>query len=158
MSMRSPRHLYINYFAPIFSKFHMSLQVKEVSWDASLGGHTMDSRLLEYFVDVFNQEIGSGVDIRDSPKALAKLKKQVKRTKEVLSANTEAMLSVEGLYDNRDFRFINRPFTELFLLGLVSNILVYSNELYIHLKHLNENHDFLFFYFVIQDCDYSKEV
>lgn len=90
-------------------------QVKEVSWDASLGGHTMDSRLLEYFVDVFNQEIGSGVDIRDSPKALAKLKKQVKRTKEVLSANTEAMLSVEGLYDNRDFRTVitRKKFEEL---------------------------------------------
>lgn len=90
-------------------------QVKEVSWDASLGGHTMDSRLLEYFVDLFNQEIGGGVDIRDSPKALAKLKKQVKRTKEVLSANTEAMLSVEGLYDNRDFRTVitRKKFEEL---------------------------------------------
>ncbi|KAI5072480.1 hypothetical protein GOP47_0012586 [Adiantum capillus-veneris] len=90
-------------------------QVKEVSWDASLGGLTMESRLLEYVVDLFNKEIGGGIDLRDSPKALAKLKKQVKRTKEILSANTEAILSVEGLHDNRDFRTViaRKKFEEL---------------------------------------------
>ncbi|MCO5583506.1 hypothetical protein L7F22_037417 [Adiantum nelumboides] len=90
-------------------------QVKEVSWDASLGGLTMESRLLEYAVDLFNKEIGGGIDLRAFPKALAKLKKQVKRTKEILSANTEAILSVEGLHDNRDFRTVisRKKFEEL---------------------------------------------
>eukprot|EP00250_Pteridium_aquilinum_P012505 c20765_g2_i1 orf=168-2876(-) len=90
-------------------------QVKEVSWDASLGGYTMEKRLLEYCVDLFNQEIGGGIDIRNFPKALAKLKKQVKRTKEILSANTEATLSVEGLHDDRDFRTVitRKKFEEL---------------------------------------------
>lgn len=90
-------------------------QVKEVSWDASLGGYTMELRLLEHFVDLFNKEIGGGVDLRKFPKAMAKLKKQVKRTKEILSANTEAMLSVEGLHDNRDFRTLitRKKFEEL---------------------------------------------
>ncbi|KAH7290771.1 hypothetical protein KP509_30G063000 [Ceratopteris richardii] len=90
-------------------------QVKEVSWDASLGGYTMELRLLEHFVDIFNKEIGDGVDLRNFPKALAKLKKQIKRTKEILSANTEAVLSVEGLHDNRDFRapITRRKFEEL---------------------------------------------
>ena len=64
----------------------------------------MELRLMEHFADLFNREIGGGVDIRKFPKALAKLKKQVKRTKEILSANSEALLSVEGLHDDRDFR------------------------------------------------------
>ncbi|XP_034893846.1 heat shock 70 kDa protein 17 [Populus alba] len=79
-------------------------QVKDVRWDPELGGQTMESRLVEYFADEFNKQVGNGVDVRKFPKAMAKLKKQVKRTKEILSANTVAPISVESLYDDRDFR------------------------------------------------------
>lgn len=81
-------------------------QVKDVRWDASLGGHMMELRLVEYFADLFNKQLGDGTDIRRFPKAMAKLKKQVKRTKEILSANTEAILSVEAIHDDRDFRSV----------------------------------------------------
>lgn len=64
----------------------------------------MELRLVEYFADEFNKQLGNGFDVRTSPKAMAKLKKQVKRTKEILSANTVAPISVESLYDDRDFR------------------------------------------------------
>eukprot|EP00897_Mesotaenium_endlicherianum_P006776 jgi/Mesen1/6126/ME000313S05248 len=79
-------------------------QVKGVRWDADLGGQSMEARLLEHFADEFAAKVGGGVDIRASAKAMAKLKKEVKRTKEVLSANTEAPLNVEGLYHDIDFR------------------------------------------------------
>ncbi|KAJ8747809.1 hypothetical protein K2173_006989 [Erythroxylum novogranatense] len=79
-------------------------QVKDVRWDAVLGGQNMESRLVEFFADEFNKQVGNGVDVRKSPKAMAKLKKQVKRTKEILSANTAAPISVESLYDDLDFR------------------------------------------------------
>ncbi|KAK9285864.1 hypothetical protein L1049_025065 [Liquidambar formosana] len=79
-------------------------QVKDVRWDPELGGQNMELRLVEYFADEFNKQIGNGVDVRKSPKAMAKLKKQVKRTKEILSANTMAPISVESLYEDRDFR------------------------------------------------------
>ncbi|EEF41831.1 heat shock 70 kDa protein 17 [Ricinus communis] len=79
-------------------------QVKDVRWDAELGGQYMEARLVEYFADEFNKQVGNGVDVRTSPKAMAKLKKQVKRTKEILSANSMAPISVESLYDDRDFR------------------------------------------------------
>lgn len=79
-------------------------QVKDVSWDPELGGQNMEMRLVEYFADEFNKQVGNGVDVRKFPKAMAKLKKQVKRTKEILSANTAAPISVESLYDDRDFR------------------------------------------------------
>ncbi|XP_044499964.1 heat shock 70 kDa protein 17-like [Mangifera indica] len=79
-------------------------QVKDVRWDPELGGQNMELRLVEYFADEFNKQVGNGVDVRQSPKAMAKLKKQVKRTKEILSANTAAPISVESLYDDQDFR------------------------------------------------------
>ncbi|MBA0811416.1 hypothetical protein Gohar_003315 [Gossypium harknessii] len=79
-------------------------QVKDVRWDSELGGQNLELRLVEYFADEFNKQVGNGVDVRKHPKAMAKLKKQVKRTKEILSANTAAPISVESLYDDRDFR------------------------------------------------------
>ncbi|WVZ73980.1 hypothetical protein U9M48_022221 [Paspalum notatum var. saurae] len=79
-------------------------QVKDVRWNSKLGGVEMEMRLVNYFADQFNKQLGNGVDIRQSPKAMAKLKKQVKRTKEILSANTAAPISVESLYDDVDFR------------------------------------------------------
>lgn len=82
------------------------LQVKDVIWNSELGGLDMELRLVEHFADEFNKQIGNSVDIRKSPKAMAKLKKQVKRTKEILSANTMAPISVESIYDDRDFRFV----------------------------------------------------
>lgn len=81
------------------------MQVKDVRWDPALGGQNMELRLVEYFADEVNKQIGNGVDVRTSAKAMAKLKKQVKRTKEILSANTIAPISVESIYDDQDFRF-----------------------------------------------------
>ncbi|KAJ6408484.1 hypothetical protein OIU84_011744 [Salix udensis] len=78
--------------------------VKDVRWDPELGGRSMELRLVEFFADEFNKQVGNGIDVKKSPKAMAKLKKQVKRTKEILSANTMAPISVESLYDDRDFR------------------------------------------------------
>ncbi|KAK6925426.1 Heat shock protein 70 family [Dillenia turbinata] len=62
-------------------------------------------RLVEHFAGEVNNQLGKGVDVRKSPKAMAKLKKQVMRTKEILSANTTAPISVESLCDDDwDFR------------------------------------------------------
>ncbi|KAJ7523587.1 hypothetical protein O6H91_18G055500 [Diphasiastrum complanatum] len=79
-------------------------QVKGVRSDPSLGGQTLEMRLVEHFADEFNKQIGGGVDVKQFPKAMAKLKKQAKRTKEILSANTEAPFFVDALYDDRDFK------------------------------------------------------
>lgn len=64
----------------------------------------MEMQLVEHFADQFNAQVGGGFDVRKFPKAMAKLKKQVKRTKEILSANLDAPLSVESMHDDRDFR------------------------------------------------------
>lgn len=85
---------------------NLFVQVKDVRWNPELGGQNLELRLVEHFADEFNKQVGNGVDVRKSPKAMAKLKKQVKRTKEILSANTMAPISVESLYDDRDFRLV----------------------------------------------------
>ncbi|KAK7393817.1 hypothetical protein VNO78_22381 [Psophocarpus tetragonolobus] len=82
------------------NQFH----VKDVRWIPELGGQHMELRLVEYFADQFNSQLGGAIDVRKFPKAMAKLKKQVKRTKEILSANTAAPISVESLHDDVDFR------------------------------------------------------
>ncbi|KAI3765894.1 hypothetical protein L2E82_15940 [Cichorium intybus] len=79
-------------------------QVKDVRRDPELGGQNLELRLVEYFAEEFNKQVGNGVDVRNSPKAMAKLKKRVKRTKEILGANSAAPISIESLLDDRDFR------------------------------------------------------
>ncbi|KAL8124184.1 hypothetical protein AgCh_011990 [Apium graveolens] len=81
----------------------------------------MELRLVEYFADEFNKQIGNGVDIRNSPKSMAKLKKQVKRAKEILSANTMAPISVD--FSGVDWRRnLNPKVAEI-------NISVFDNHL-----------------------------
>lgn len=79
----------------------------------------MELRLVDYFADEFNKQVGNGVDVRNSPKAMAKLKKQVKRTKEILSANTMAPISVESIYDDLDFRSVVFFYTAIIHLSFV---------------------------------------
>ncbi|KAL0319999.1 UNVERIFIED_CONTAM: Heat shock protein 17 [Sesamum radiatum] len=117
-------------------------QVKDVKWDAELGGQNMELRMVEYFADEFNKQLGNGVDIRNSPKAMAKLKKQVKRTKEILSANMMAPISVESLYDDRDFRStITREKFEELCEDIWEKALVPLKEV---LKHSGLNTDDLY--------------
>ncbi|KAK1324719.1 Heat shock 70 kDa protein 17 [Acorus calamus] len=41
-------------------------QVKDVRWNTGLGGQTMELRLVEYFADEFNKQVGNGFDVRKS--------------------------------------------------------------------------------------------
>lgn len=64
----------------------------------------METRLVDHFAAEFKQQVG--IDVLKHPKGMAKLKKQVKRTKEILSANSEASITVESLADDHDFRYV----------------------------------------------------
>eukprot|EP00238_Polyblepharides_amylifera_P003501 CAMPEP_0196575666 /NCGR_PEP_ID=MMETSP1081-20130531/5089_1 /TAXON_ID=36882 /ORGANISM="Pyramimonas amylifera, Strain CCMP720" /LENGTH=964 /DNA_ID=CAMNT_0041894035 /DNA_START=70 /DNA_END=2964 /DNA_ORIENTATION=- len=79
-------------------------EVKSVAWDHSVGAGNLDALLVNHFADQFNTKWGKGDDVRNYPKAMAKLKKQCKRTKEILSANLHAPISVESMHDDIDFR------------------------------------------------------
>lgn len=73
-----------------------------VDWEDAIGGWDFEMRLAEHFaLEFFNK---TGVDVRGNHRAMAKLRRQCRRTKEILSANRDAPLNVESLDgEERDF-------------------------------------------------------
>ncbi|XP_070548529.1 hypoxia up-regulated protein 1-like isoform X2 [Ptychodera flava] len=80
------------------------LTVKGVGFDRTLGGLEIEMRLQDHFAKLFTEQKKTKNNVRDSPRAMAKLLKEAKRVKKVLSANTDHMAQIEGLLDDVDFR------------------------------------------------------
>ena len=86
-------------------------EVKDMAWvEHGVGCEVLETALLEHFA---KQVGGNGEGeaegekegaVLASPRAVAKLRKQVKRTKEVLSANSDAPVIVDELLSGQDFR------------------------------------------------------
>jgi hypoxia up-regulated 1 len=81
------------------------------AWDVSLGGRAFDAALINLVADTFNagkQAAGMPAsakgDIRNVPLSMAKVRKNVGKAKEVLSANEEFGLTVESILPDVDFR------------------------------------------------------
>ncbi|ORX91737.1 HSP70-domain-containing protein [Basidiobolus meristosporus CBS 931.73] len=89
-----------------YNKSITQVEVKAVGYDRTLGGHQFDYKLQEHLADEFINKMGSKVksNIRDSGKAMARLLKEAARVKQILSANTETIASVENLFEEHDFR------------------------------------------------------
>lgn len=80
------------------------IQVVGVGYDRSLGGLEMQIRLRDYLAREFNAMKKTKTDIFTNPRAMAKLFKEAKKLKEVLSANKEHKAQVEGLIEEIDFK------------------------------------------------------
>lgn len=65
-------------------------------FDRTLGGLEMELRLREHLAGLFNeQRKGQGAkDVRENPRAMAKLLREANRVKTVLSANADHMAQV----------------------------------------------------------------
>lgn len=85
-------------------------EILDVEWNDNLGGDHLDWSLVHYFAERFNSK--HNVDLYASSRAVMKLKKTVSKTKHVLSANTEAHIYVEEVFDGKD---LNDKITRLFL-------------------------------------------
>lgn len=88
-------------------KTYGSFVVKSVEWNDNFGGEDLDVLLVNHFLEEFQEKHGSetnGKDVTKDKRAVAKLRKQVRKTKEMLSANKEAPVSVEGMFEDIDFR------------------------------------------------------
>jgi hypoxia up-regulated 1 len=85
---------------PAVSQF----EVRDVAWvEHGVGGEALEAALLEHLAAEAGGE-GGAAEVLASPRAVEKLRRQARRAKEVLSANSEASLSVEDLLPGRDFR------------------------------------------------------
>jgi len=80
------------------------------AWDASLGGRQFDLALADFVATRFNKEKGkllpaaASGDVRNLPASMVKIKKNVAKALEVLSANEEFSLVVESVHADIDFR------------------------------------------------------
>ncbi|CEP13674.1 hypothetical protein [Parasitella parasitica] len=83
------------------------LEVRGVGFDRTLGGHELDVRLQQLLVEGFMKANGNRVstDIKSSSGAMTRLMKEATRVKQILSANTETMASIESLHEGIDFKF-----------------------------------------------------
>ena len=80
------------------------MRIRGVGFDRRLGGFEMDLRLRDHLAKAFNNQGKSKKDVRENPRAMAKLLKEAQRLKTVLSANADYVAQVEGLIDDIDFK------------------------------------------------------
>ncbi|KAF9287722.1 hypothetical protein BGZ88_008480 [Linnemannia elongata] len=89
-----------------FFKTVQQVEIKAVGYDRTLGGHEFDVRLQKFLAAKFQEAKGSKISgpVIENERAMAKLLKEANRVKQILSANTETMASVESLMDDVDFK------------------------------------------------------
>ncbi|KAH0538421.1 hypothetical protein FGG08_004969 [Glutinoglossum americanum] len=101
-----------------FNKTIQEVDVLGAGWDRSLGGDALNAVLVDYFLGEFVQipkvkkldlpKEDQGVLLQEVVKrngrAAAKLWKEAERVRQVLSANSETMSSIESLFEDIDFR------------------------------------------------------
>ena len=80
-----------------------AFEIKAVAWDEACGGEDMDMVLVDHFAAEFDAARAPSAP-GGRPRAVSKLRKQARKTKEILSANKEAPISVEGMHEDHDFR------------------------------------------------------
>ncbi|XP_078055237.1 hypoxia up-regulated protein 1 isoform X2 [Mustelus asterias] len=80
------------------------LQIRGIGFDRNLGGLEMELRLQDHLAKLFNAQKKTPKDVRQHPRAMAKLWKEANRVKTVLSANIDHMAQIEGLLDDIDFK------------------------------------------------------
>jgi len=86
-----------------------AFEVLGTSWDATLGGASFDARLVEFMADEFNviwneKRKTTGKDVRDYPRAMAKLMIQANKVKHVLSANSDIPVFIDALQDDVNYQ------------------------------------------------------
>jgi molecular chaperone DnaK (HSP70) len=80
-------------------KKYEHIEVVAESWEENLGGNNFDRVLMNMLIKKFNsQEVRKGKkDIRGMPRIMNRLKKEVSKIKEVLSANKETYVKIDEI-------------------------------------------------------------
>jgi len=77
------------------------IEILSESWDKNLGGSDLDKILLNMIADKFNalKERQGKPDIRENPKVIKRLLKEVNKLKDILSANKQVIVKLGELAD-----------------------------------------------------------
>jgi L1 cell adhesion molecule like protein len=88
-------------------------EVKATAGNTHLGGEDFDNRIVDHLVKEFQRKYNK--DLRQSPRALRRLRSAAERAKRTLSTSAQAAIEVDALYEGIDFyTSITRPrFEEL---------------------------------------------
>ncbi|RHZ78735.1 hypothetical protein Glove_156g20 [Diversispora epigaea] len=108
-----------------FNKTIIKLDVISTGYDRTLGGQEIDVRLQRYLANQFDKTFSDRLkeSIFESPRAMTRLLKEANRIKQILSANTETIASIESLHEGRDFRLpITRSELELMIGDLIKRV------------------------------------
>ncbi|KAJ2758367.1 adenyl-nucleotide exchange factor sse1, partial [Coemansia nantahalensis] len=76
------------------------LKVKSVAYDRGVGGRNFDKALADHFIEVFDAKYK--LNIRSNSKAQVRLYAACEKLKKVLSANSQAPITVENLMNDVD--------------------------------------------------------
>ena len=76
------------------------LIVKSTAFDTNIGGRYIDQALVNHFAEQFKEKYR--IDVSSNPKATFRLTAGCDKVKKILSANTEAPLSVESIMNDID--------------------------------------------------------
>jgi len=79
-------------------------EVKATSGNTLLGGGDFDNRIVDWAVEEFKKK--NKINLKESPKALARLRLAAERVKKTLSISTQAMLEVDSIADGIDMQFM----------------------------------------------------
>jgi heat shock 70kDa protein 1/2/6/8 len=80
-------------------------EVKATSGDAHLGGEDFDNILVNWCVQEFERK-HKGVDVKENPRAIRRLRTACERAKRTLSSATQANIEIDALVDGVDFTTI----------------------------------------------------
>ncbi|EFJ21329.1 hypothetical protein SELMODRAFT_12397, partial [Selaginella moellendorffii] len=75
-------------------------EVLTTNGDTHLGGEDFDQRLIDYFIKLVKKKYQR--DISQEPRALAKLRREVERSKRALSSQHQVRVEIESLIDGID--------------------------------------------------------
>jgi len=80
------------------------LAVRSKAWDETLGGSEFDLRVAGYLADKFDEQnnLSGEQSIRHQERAMARLRKEAIKVKEVLSANLDMPISIQSLHKDID--------------------------------------------------------
>jgi len=83
------------------NKTHEHIEVLAEGWDSQLGGADIDKILLDMLAERFNalKERQGKTDVREYPKVIKRLLKEVLKIKDILSANKQVQVKLGELQD-----------------------------------------------------------
>ncbi|HJD57964.1 MAG TPA: molecular chaperone DnaK [Rickettsia endosymbiont of Ceroptres masudai] len=97
-------------------------EVKSTNGDTFLGGEDFDTRILNHLIDVFKKE--SGIDLRNDPLALQRLKEAAEKAKKELSSAVTTDINLPYITaDSSGPKHLNLKFTRADLEKLVDDLI-----------------------------------